>query len=350
MPEILVRALRGESTPRRPLWLMRQAGRMLPEYRELKERYSFRDLSSDPEMAAEVTLLPFQRFPFDGAIVFADLMSPVAALGIEVDYAPGPVIDTPIASREHVERLRDPDPEEIAPEVIETLRLVAPELDDEVALLGFAGGPWSIAAYLVQGESKREFPGLRAFARSEPGATEGLLTKLARLCGDYLVQQARAGAQAVQVFETWSGILSRSEWDRVVKPHLRALLERAEAGGVPRILFLKNAPHLIESASELPADALAVDWRIDLPSLRQQLGDARPLQGNLDPAVLLAGPDATRAAARELLSRMPARGHVMNLGHGVLPQTPLESVEALVEAVHEESTPERSATGDDHES
>lgn len=310
---------------------------MLPEYRDLRARYSFEELTRHPELAAEVTLMPVRRFPFDAAIVFADLMSPVAALGIEVEFAPGPVVSRPLTQAADLRALRSPAPEEIAPEVIETLRLVTRELDDRIPVLGFAGGPWSIAAYLVQGEGKRDFPALRALAASAPELLEMLLARLASLCADYLVEQVRAGASAVQIFETWSGLLSRRDWDRIVKPHLRTLLERVGTTGAPRILFLKDAPHLVESALELPAEALSVDWRVDLAELHARVSPDRAVQGNLDPAILLGGPEITRQATRRLLRRVPSRGHVVNLGHGVLPDTPLASVEALIEVVHEET-------------
>jgi uroporphyrinogen decarboxylase len=278
--------------------------------------------------------MPVQRFALDAAIVFGDLMSPVAALGVEVKFAPGPVVERPLRDMESVRRLLRPEPEEIGAQVVQTVRQVDAELAGRIPVLGFAGGPWSIAAYLVQGEGKREFPALRAMASAAPEVLEELMARLAVLCGDYLVQQARAGAAAVQVFETWSGLLSRPDWERVVKPHLRTLLERAASAGVPRILYLKHSSHLIDAALDLPFEALSVDWRIDLPRLQKRMGPGRAVQGNLDPAVLLAGPERTRQEARLLLERTSATGHVFNLGHGLLPETPLESVEALIEEVH----------------
>ena len=338
MSHLLIDALHGRPTPRRPLWLMRQAGRTLPEYRQLRERYAFAQLCARADLAAEVTLMPLRRFPLDAAIVFADLMSPIAALGVEVSFAPGPVVSEPLVTEQRVRALPPvPPAERIAPEVTETIRRVVAELGGRVPVLGFAGGPWSIAAYLVQGQGRRGFPALRAMARARPKLLGELLEHLARLCGEYLLAQARAGAAAVQVFETWSGLLSAADWRRLVAPHLRTLLERAGEAGVPRILFLQDAPHLVEAAAELPAEALAVDWRVDLPTLRRRPGPDRPLQGNLDPALLLAGAEATARAAAALLARMPARGHIVNLGHGLLPDTPLESIEALVRTVHEEA-------------
>lgn len=334
---LLARAIARQPVPRRPLWIMRQAGRYLPEYRALRKGHAFRELAGAPELAAEVTLQPLKRFPLDAAIIFADIMSPVPALGIEFDFAPGPVVPEPVRTQAAVQALRDPAPDEVAPEVIETLRLVRAALPDETALLGFCGAPWTLAAYLVEGRGVRDFPTLRALAAAEPALVERLLEKLSRLMADYLIRQGEAGADAVQVFDSWAGLLSLKDWRRLVEPHLRALLEAVGAAGVPRILFLQNAPHLIEAYARLPAEVLAVDWRADLAELQQRHGARLALQGNIDPAVLLKGPDATRRAAARLLSEVKPAGHIVNLGHGILPDTPVESVAALVEAVHAEA-------------
>lgn len=336
MNDLLLKTLRGEPTTRRPLWIMRQAGRYLPEYRALRERYGFEELVGNPELASRVTLLPLDRFPLDAAIVFADLMSPVASLGVRFRFEPGPVLERPVRSAADVRALRDPAPEEIAPEVMETLRTVKPALDGRAALLGFAGAPWTLAAYLVQGRGAPGFPALRALAAADAGLLGELLGRLARLLAGYVRLQARAGADAVQIFDTWAGVLSLDQWSRLVRPHLLALLEEMGRAGIPRILFVQDAPHLVGAFAELPAEALAVDWREDLPALHARLGARRALQGNLDPAALVAGPAVTRAAARDLLTRMPAGRHIVNLGHGILPDTPVASVEALVASVREE--------------
>jgi uroporphyrinogen decarboxylase len=336
MNDLLLRALRGEETERRPLWIMRQAGRYLPEYRSLRAEHSFARLCADPELAARVTLMPLERFPLDAAIVFADLMSPVAALGVRFRFDPGPVLDAPVRTREDVRALREPEPAEIAPEVTSTLRLVKEGLGGRAALIGFAGAPLTLAAYLVEGQGRRDFPRLRALAASDPELLGELLGRLSRLAAAYLREQAAAGADAVQIFDSWAGLLSRNDWERLVRPHLSELLEETGRAGVPRILFVQGAPHLVDACRELPCEALALDWRIDLAGLRARWGPRPALQGNLDPAVLLAGPEAARRETKRLLSRMPPRAHVVNLGHGILPETPLESVEALIEAVHGE--------------
>ena len=331
----LLAAMARQSLPRRPLWIMRQAGRYLPEYRAFRAAHSFKDLACNPELATEVTLMPLRRFPLDAAIVFADIMSPLPAIGVEFEFDPGPVVAHPVRTAADLERLHAPDGPP-APEVIAALSLVRRELPPTTALLGFCGAPWTLAAYLVEGHGAKEFPTLRAFAMAEPVLLDRLLGKLGDLMADYLIAQHAAGADAVQIFDSWAGLLSLADWQRLIEPHLRALLERVGAAGVPRILFLQNAPHLVDAYAALPAEALATDWRLDLSELQRRY-PARAVQGNIDPAVLLAGPAATRRAAESLLANVAARGHIVNLGHGILPNTPLDSVEALIQTVQEES-------------
>jgi uroporphyrinogen decarboxylase len=337
MPEnrIMLDVLRGKAVFPPPLWMMRQAGRYLPEYREFRKQHSFKELAGEAELAAEVTLMPLKRYPLDAAIVFADIMSPMPALGIEFDFDPGPVVANPIRDAAGIAKLRTPSPEEIAPEVIEALKLTRAALPASTALLGFCGAPWTLAAYLVEGKGTKDFPTLRAFAAAEPKLLDALLGKLSTLMAEYLLLQAKAGADAVQIFDSWAGLLSRPSWEKLIRPHLTSLLEAVGRAGIPRILFLQNAPHLMDAYASLPAEVLGVDWRIDLPELQQRYPQ-RAVQGNLEPAILTAGPVATRAAADELLATTAPRGHIVNLGHGILPQTPLASVTALVEAVHSE--------------
>ena len=334
-PKPLLAALRRETTARRPVWIMRQAGRYLPEYREFRKSHSFKALSGNAELAAEVTLMPLKRFELDAAIVFADIMSPMPALGIDFDFDPGPVVANPIRDRRGVEQLRRPDPDSVAPEVMEALRITRGELPDDVALLGFCGAPWTLAAYLVEGRGIKDFPTLRAFAAERPELLDRLLSRLSDLMGRYLVGQAEAGADAVQIFDSWAGLLSLADWRKFIRPHLESLLETVGAAGIPRIMFVQNAPHLIEAYAKLPAEAIATDWRMDLGALQRHHAE-RAVQGNIDPAVLLAGPEATARRARQLLASVDPSGHIVNLGHGILPTTPISSVEALIEAVHGE--------------
>jgi uroporphyrinogen decarboxylase len=334
-PKLLLQAIRQEPVARRPLWIMRQAGRYLPEYREFRTRHSFKALAAEPALAAEVTLMPLKRYPLDAAIVFADIMSPLPALGIEFDFDPGPIVAAPLRTAGAIAGLRDAGGADIAPEVIATLRLVRAALPPATALLGFCGAPWTLAAYLVEGKGTKDFPTLRAFAAAEPALLAQLLERLTSLQIEYLRRQCEAGADAVQIFDSWAGLLSVKTWQRWIRPHLQRLLAATADLGVPRILFLQNAPHLVASYAGLPAEVLGVDWRVELGDL-QRLYPDRALQGNLEPAILAAGPAATRTAARELLADVAPRGHIVNLGHGILPQTPLASVDALVDVVHSE--------------
>ena len=338
--KLLLRAIRRESVPRRPVWIMRQAGRCLPEYRALRKNHSFKTLSGNPELAAEVSLLPLKRFPFDGAIVFADIMSPLPALGVEFDFSPGPIVANPIRDQRGVDALRHPDPASLAPEVIEAVGRVRAQVPEEVAVLGFCGAPWTLAAYLVEGRGVKDFPTLRAFAAAQPAILGSLLAKLSAAMASYLIAQARAGADAVQVFDSWAGLLSLADWQRLIRPHLEDLLNAVGAAGVPRILFVQNAPHLIDAYAELPAEVISVDWRVDIAAAQQRWPN-RVVQGNIDPAVLLGGEASTRAAAEELLRRVECRGHIVNLGHGLMPETPLASIDALVSAVHNETSHDR---------
>jgi uroporphyrinogen decarboxylase len=341
MTKLLLQTLRGEPTSRRPLWIMRQAGRYLPEYRALRARHDFKSLAASPELAAEITLMPMRRFPLDAAIVFADIMSPLPALGVELDFDPGPIVANPIRDERALDALRAPDPELIAPEVMRALALSRAELPATTALLGFCGAPWTLAAYLVEGHGEKDFPALRAFAAARPDLLDRLLALLSTHMADYLKRQAAAGADAVQIFDSWAGVLSLRDWNALIRPHLEALLTAVGEAGVPRILFLQNAPHLVEAYARLPAEVLAVDWRVDLPAL-QARHPGRSVQGNIDPAILTAGAAATRRAAERLLAEVDPRGHIVNLGHGILPSTPIESVEALVDAVHAERPPPQS--------
>jgi uroporphyrinogen decarboxylase len=340
MSSLLLDALHRRPTPRRPVWIMRQAGRYLPEYRALREKHSFEQLCASPELAAEVTLQPLRRFPLDAAIIFADLMSPLASLGIGFRFDPGPVIDEPLRKRSQIEAIEVPAPEATAPEVFETLRLVRRELPEETAVLGFAGAPLSLAAYLIEGQgSKSSFPQVRALLAGAPDLFEMLMARLAELSARYLAEQVRAGAGAVQVFDTWAGLFDRRTWLTHVRPHVHALLERLGETGVPRILYVNDAPHLIADYAALPCEAIACDWREDLAAVREMTEGEKAIQGNVDPAVLLAAPEVVRRATRSVLERIPPRGHVVNLGHGILPGARIDSVHALIETVHQESAP-----------
>ena len=330
-----MKAIRREETPRRPLWIMRQAGRYLPEYRNLRKTHSFKDLSQSPDLSTEVTLLPLKRYPLDAAIIFADIMSPLPALGIQFDFDPGPVVANPIRSQKDVAALMPSDPEKLAPEVVTALQQTREVIPEETALLGFCGAPWTLAAYLVEGRGVKDFPTLRGFAAAQPEAMNSLLKKLSDAMAMYLINQAKAGADAVQIFDSWAGILSLNDWEKLIRPHLQTMLEKVGEAGVPRILFLQNAPHLLDAYASLPAEVLAIDWRINIEDTQKRY-NTHAIQGNIDPAILLQGADPTEQAAKQLINKVNPIGHIVNLGHGILPKTPLESVEALIDVVHNE--------------
>ncbi len=348
MDGLFKRALRGEKTERRPLWMLRQAGRYLPEYRELRKDYNFEAMSLNPQLAAEVTLQPIERFNFDAAVIFADIMSPVRALGVPFRFDPGPVLESPLRSREDIRDLPTPEREEIAPEVPQTLAIVKKSLEERsqrrgeprVALVGFAAAPLTLACYLIEGKGNRDFPALRGLLASDPVIFGELLAKVTELTIEYLRAQYAAGADVVQLFDSWAGTLSAADWEAHVEPHLRALCEQLQEDGIPTILFANGAAHLSPRYLALPSTGNQFCWRTDLAAMRQITGPVaeggKILQGNLDPAALLAGPEATVAAAERVLKHVPHHGHIFNLGHGIDKNTSLEAVAALVETVRSE--------------
>ena len=335
MNDRFLRACRREPVDRTPLWIMRQAGRYLPEYRELRSRVGFLDLCRTPELAAEVTLQPLRRFPLDAAILFSDILLPLDAFGIRMTFSPGPKIAEPIRSRSQVDALHAQPAAQVVPFVADAVRLLRRELAGKVPLIGFCGAPFTLAAYLVQGEGKEGFGAVKRMLFAEPATLEALLEKLAVAMVDYLRLQVHAGVQAVQIFDSWAGILGDADYRRFALPYVIQMVDGVKDLGVPIIYFVNGAPHLIEAAAASGANVLGVCWRTPLDEVARRVGPEMALQGNLDPHVLFAEPATIRARAAEVLRRMGGRpGHIMNLGHGILPETPIASVEALIDAVH----------------
>jgi uroporphyrinogen decarboxylase len=332
---LLIRALRGEPVERPPVWFMRQAGRSLPEYRALRDGRTLLELTRTPELCAEITLQPVRRHGVDAAILFSDIVVPLAAVGVELEIRPGvgPVIDAPIRTAADVGRLRPLEPDEDLPEVAEAVRLLCAELD--VPLIGFAGGPFTLASYLIEGGPSKAQARTRAMMLGQPALFRDLLDRLAGIAATGLRAQVRAGAAAVQVFESWIGSLSRAQYQHYVAPSTRALLSEIADLGVPRILFGVGTGHLLESMAVTGPDALGRDWRTPVTDARRRLGSAIALQGNLDPAALLAPWPVLSNEARAILAGAPPSGYVFNLGHGVLPDTPPDAPGRLVELVHE---------------
>jgi uroporphyrinogen decarboxylase len=315
--------------------MMRQAGRYLPEYREVRSRVSFIDLCRDPDLAAEVSLQPFRRFAPDGVIFFSDILVPVQAMGARVEFdKSGPRLPHPIRTGDDVLRLRRFDPAADLRFTGEILKRLRDEVGDSAAVIGFAGAPWTLACYLVEGASSKSFAPIKQMMGWGQRTLEGLLNLVADVVGDVLSFQIASGAQAVQVFDTWAGELSREDYRRWALPAVTRAIAGIRRKGQPVILYVNGCSHLLEAMNESGADVLSVDWRLSLAEARQRLPE-RALQGNLDPGALLWGTGEVRRRVRAMLAETGGIAHVVNLGHGVLPQTSIESAEAFFDAVRQ---------------
>jgi uroporphyrinogen decarboxylase len=332
-----LRACAREPTPYTPIWLMRQAGRYMPEYRAMRRRYGFLDLCKDPAAAAEVTLQPIERLGVDAAILFADILLVLEPLGVGLEFTrgEGPHIARPVRNAEDVARLGRVAAAEAVPFVFETVRLARKALADRVPLIGFAGAPFTLASYLIEGGPSREFLDTKRFLRDAPGAWHALMTRLAEITAEYVNGQIDAGVQAVQLFDSWVGTLSPSDYRDRVMPYTRRVI-RALTPGIPVIHFGTGTAGLLHLMKAAGGDVIGLDWRVEIGPTWDRLGTDVAVQGNLDPAVLLAGVAEIRRAAKEILDAVAGRpGHIFNLGHGVHKETPVDHVIALVETVHE---------------
>jgi uroporphyrinogen decarboxylase len=332
---LLVRALRREPAERTPVWFMRQAGRSLPEYRALRGRHSFFEVANTPELCAEVTLQPVRRHGVDAAVLFADIVTPVLGMGLDIELVEGvgPVVERPVASAGDVERLRVPDPEVAFPAVLEAVRIVRRELEPERALVGFCGGPFTVAGYLIQGTPSRDFVKTKELMYAEPELWHALLDKLVDSFAGYVAAQASAGADAIQLFDSWVGVLGVADYEEFVAPHSARLLAAVD---VPTIHFGTGTTHLLGAMAAAGGDAIGLDWRVPLDEGWIAIGPERAVQGNLDPALLLGPWGRIEAGALDVLARAGGRpGHVFNLGHGVLPGSNPADLKRLVELVHE---------------
>jgi uroporphyrinogen decarboxylase len=317
-----------------PVWLMRQAGRSLPEYRKLRERWSLVEIVAQPELCAEVTLQPVRRLGVDAAVMFADIMLPLRGMGVEFELVEnvGPVIAQPIGSAADVGRLRVPEGDEAAPQVIAAVRHVVAE--SPVPVICFSGAPFTLASYLIEGAPTRDFTKVKAFMYNEPLAFDVLMEKLATTMSRYLKAQVAAGASAVQLFDSWVGALALEDYETRVVQHTRAIFDALAPLEVPRIHFGTNTATLLEAIARSGPDIVSLDWRIPLDEGWRRAGLDRGLQGNLDPAVLLGPAELVRERTRDVLRQAGGRaGHIFNLGHGVLPDTPLANLQLLVETV-----------------
>ncbi len=340
MDHRFLRACRREPTDCTPVWLMRQAGRYLPEYMAIRSRHGFLEMCRTPELAAEVTLQPVRRLGVDAAILFADILLPLEAMGLELRFGrdEGPVIDNPVRTAADVRRLRPADPEESLGYVMDAVRLVRRELEGHVPLIGFAGAPFTLASYAIEGGGSRSYLACKRLMWESPAVWHALLERLADMTLRYLRAQIRAGAQAVQLFDSWVGTLSPDDYRDYVLPYSRHVLAGLRGEGVPVIHFANNASTLLELVREAGGDVIGLDWRVDLGEAWQRLGPGVAVQGNLDPAALLAPPAVIEAKVRAILAAAGGRpGHVFNLGHGIHKETPVEHVQFMVDTVHRAS-------------
>jgi uroporphyrinogen decarboxylase len=332
-----LRACRLQEVDRTPVWFMRQAGRYMPEYRELRAKHSLLTLCRTPELAVEVTLQPVRALGVDAAILFSDLLLPLGPLGIPFDFqeGEGPVIEWPLRSRADIERLARFEPRQELAMVLETIRMLRRELEGRVPLIGFAGAPFTLASYAIEGGHSSNFAITKSLMYTDPQAWHRLAALLADVAGDYLRAQVEAGAQALQLFDSWIGALDAADYREFVLPHVRALFARLEGADVPVIHFGTGTGHLLDLQREAGGEVIGLDWRTTLDEGWARLGPGVGVQGNLDPTLLLGPRDRLLARVDDVLQRAGRRrGHVFNLGHGILPGTPVENVKAVVEHVH----------------
>jgi uroporphyrinogen decarboxylase len=334
--ERFLAATRRQATDATPIWFMRQAGRCLPQYRALRERFGFLELATNSELSAEVTCMPVDILGVDAAVVFADIMLPLQGMAVdfEIREGVGPVIGRPIRSEHQVRELRIVDAEEATPYLFPAIRSARERLGHRAALVGFGAAPFTLACYLVEGQGSRDYPHVRALIHSEPQLWHRLMSTLTEVLVRYLTAQAQAGADVVQLFDSWVGVLDRATFVRHVAPHLQALIERLRPM-LPVVYFSTASGHLLESVVATGPDGLSVDWRLPLGEAWELLGQQRFIQGNLDPAAVLAPWPVLEASAREVLREADHRpGHIFNLGHGVLPDSSPDQLRRLVELVH----------------
>jgi len=334
---VFLKAARREPTPYTPVWLMRQAGRFLPEYRALRSKVPFAQLCKSPALCAELMVRTVERLGVDAAILFSDLLLILEPMGFPVEYTSGegPVFRCPIRTGQDVDRLRELDSLEPMEFVLEAVRLTRSALPEHIPLIGFAGAPFTLASYLIEGQGGSNFQHTKRLMYSDPGAWRVLLDRLARTVGQFLAAQIQAGVQAVQLFDTWVGCLGPEDYQQYVLPFSQAVIQAIDPD-IPLIHFTTGNPALLPLVRQAGGQVIGVDWRVRLDTAWQQIGYDRAIQGNLDPAVLLSSPALIRRRVEQILQQAGGRpGHIFNLGHGVLPETPVENVLTLVEAVHQ---------------
>jgi len=334
-------ACRCQPSDATPVWFMRQAGRYMSEYRALREKYSILEMIKTPELACTVTMQPIRTLAVDAAIIFADILPPLEGMGLQLEFVKGegPVIHNPVRSRADIEALRTVNPQEHLWFTLEAIRLTRRELDlSGIPLIGFSGAPFTLASYAIEGGGSRSYQLTKGLMTSDPGAWHLLMEKLSDVVGQFLLAQARAGAQVVQIFDSWVGALSPADYREYVLPYSRRAIEIARQGNVPVIHFSTNTSSMLDLIQEAGGDVIGVDWRIDLATAWQQLKPGTAIQGNLDPVTLFAPWPEVEKRAKQILDQAAGHpGHIFNLGHGILPQTPVDTVRRLADFVHEYS-------------
>lgn len=337
--DTFLKAARGEKTTHVPVWYMRQAGRSQPEYRALKEKYSLFEITHNPELGAYVTKLPVEQYGVDTAILYKDIMTPIPGMGVEVEIKNGigPVIDNPIQTMQDIENLQPLHPEEHIPYILETIRILTKE-QLTVPLIGFAGAPFTLASYMIEGKPSREYKKLKTFIYSQPEAWFALMDKLADMTITYLKAQIKAGASAIQIFDSWVGTLNSQDYRVFVKPVMTKIFSNLKEEGVPLIYFGVGASHLIHEWNELPINVIGLDWRMPIREARA-MGIKKTLQGNLDPTILLSPWNVLEERVKEILDAgMEQPGYIFNLGHGVFPDIEPATLKKLTQFIHEYSS------------
>jgi uroporphyrinogen decarboxylase len=335
--QVFLAACRREPTSYTPVWLMRQAGRYMEEYRKLRQEHDFLDLCKNPDLATEITVTPVERLGVDAAILFADILLIIEPMGVGLEYSKGdgPVIHRPVRSGKDVDSLNDFDPEKELSFVYDAVRKISKALKNKAPLIGFAGAPFTLASYLIEGGGSRNYVHTKKLFFTAPEAWKRLMGRLAKLTAEYLNCQIAAGAEAVQLFDSWAGCLTPMDYEQFVLPYTRAVID-AIAPGVPVINFSTGTAGFLKHVRAAGGDVIGFDWRVNLDEAWQTVGYDVAVQGNLDPGILYASPKEIKNRVADILRRAGARpGHIFNLGHGVLPETPVDHVIAMVEAVHE---------------
>jgi uroporphyrinogen decarboxylase len=325
----------GKPVDRTPVWLMRQAGRYLPDYMRVRSKCTFLELCKTPELAAEVTIQPVDILGVDAAILFSDILTPVEPMGMKLDFVPGPVFENPIRTMADVEALRIPEMEADVPYVLETLKILRRELASKVPLIGFGGAPFTLACYMIEGKGSKDWATVKKMMYSAPDVFAALMEKVTMMDMEYLNAQIKAGAQAIQIFDTWGGVLSPVDYERYVLPYTTKLINGLNRTNTPVIHFVKGAGTMLDSVQKAGGDVMGLDWHISLGKARDILGPKMAVQGNLDPTVLYGSKEIIEREVKRVLDENGDRpGFIFNLGHGILPTVPPENAIFMVECVH----------------